>query len=99
MNTARVNMSIKMDNFEIRQRHYRVDEHFWTADLHRLTGEQFDALATTFPIERSGKVKTLTRDNGQEFRAATINLGGLSLSLYTDDVPATSGDGFIPIEG
>jgi hypothetical protein len=98
---ARVNMSIKIDDFELRQRHYRNhlgDSHFWSADLHRLTGEQFDALADAFPIERSGTVKTLSRDSGADFRACTISLGGLSVSIYTDDLGQPGGE-FVPIEG
>lgn len=54
--------------------------------FHRLSPEQFDALADSFSI--GDEIRTLTTDSGRTFRTASIDFGGMALTIFSD-VPST----------
>lgn len=79
----RTNITLDFDNFHITHGTMRSDPKkvHSTARLHNLTSEQFDALCSAFDLVTSPR--SLQLDNGEAFRTADIDMGGLTVQLYS----------------
>jgi len=86
----RMSTTIKFDGgLEIRQHDGIGTDPFWTSHLHRMTSEQFEAMLGAFPVLTEERI---IDGEANTFRSASVNVGGLEVTMFCHDVTGTEAD-------